>query len=162
MEPGQKRVLEFHLAFGQPAPSRFTPLRDPKILELRARLILEEALEFCAAAGVRVYTSPDHCFRIRSIEDVELVQNATLMSDDPGVFDAAMADALGDIKYVADGAAVCMGLDLEPIELAIHRANMMKLGPDGKPIVRADGKCLKPEGWKPPDIAAVLFDQVKE
>jgi predicted HAD superfamily Cof-like phosphohydrolase len=76
--------------------------------------------------------------------------------------DAAMADAIGDLKYVADGAAVCMGLDMEPVELAIHTANMAKLGPDGKPVVRSDGKCLKPEGWQPPDIASIIFAQAKE
>ena len=38
----------------------------------------------------------------------------------------------------------------------VHVSNMAKLGPDGKPIYREDGKILKPEGWQPPDIGAVL------
>lgn len=160
MEAGQKRVLEFHRAFGQLAPERYTPTRDPKVLELRCRLLLEEVLEFCAAAGVRVYnSSPDYCNRISAIDDLELVHNLT-MTDDAKIDDVAMADALGDIKYVADGAAVCSGLDLEPVEKEIHRSNMSKLRADGTPIIREDGKVLKSELYSPPDIAAVINIQI--
>lgn len=59
-----------------------------------------------------------------------------------------IADAIGDMLYVVYGAAICHGLDMEPIFEEIHRSNMEKLnGPK-----RADGKQLKPEGWQPPDI----------
>jgi predicted HAD superfamily Cof-like phosphohydrolase len=59
-----------------------------------------------------------------------------------------VADALGDMLYVVYGAAICHGLDMEPIFEEIHRSNMQKLhGPK-----RADGKQLKPDGWQPPDI----------
>lgn len=156
MEPSQKRVLEFHKAFSQPALEKFTPIRDPKLLELRCRLLLEEVLEFCAAAGVRVYNSSlDYCNRISAIGDLELVHNLT-MTDDAKIDDVEMADALGDIKYVADGAAVCMGLDLEPVEKEIHRSNMSKLDLGGKPIVREDGKCLKGPNYSPPNIAGII------
>lgn len=33
----------------------------------------------------------------------------------------------------------------------VHAANMRKLGPDGKPIYRADGKNIKPAGWVGPN-----------
>ena len=33
----------------------------------------------------------------------------------------------------------------------VHSANMRKLGPDGKPIYRADGKVIKPAGWTGPN-----------
>lgn len=162
MEPGQKRVLEFHRAFGQLAPEKFTPLRDPKVLELRCKLLLEEVLEFCAAAGVRVYnSSPDYCNRISDIGDLELVHDIIFrgagVGNEPN--DVAMADALGDIKYVNDGTAVCMGLDLEPVTAEIHRSNMSKLNVDGKPIKREDGKCLKGPNYSPPDIESVIKAQ---
>jgi predicted HAD superfamily Cof-like phosphohydrolase len=156
MESGQKRVLEFHRAFGQLAPEKLTPLRDPQVLELRCKLLLEEVLEFCAAAGVRVYmSSPDHCSRIHDMDDLELVHNSIMVNDDK-IDDIGMADALGDIKYVADGAAVCMGLDLELVEKEIHRSNMSKLQADGTPLKREDGKVLKSNLYSPPNIEGVL------
>lgn len=41
----------------------------------------------------------------------------------------------------------------------VHRSNMAKLGPDGKPLRREDGKVIKPEGWTKPDIAGELERQ---
>lgn len=67
-----------------------------------------------------------------------------------------LADALGDITYVIYGTAVTFGIDLDAVVTEIHRANMSKLGPDGKPILRSDGKVLKGPGYQPPDIAAIL------
>ena len=63
-----------------------------------------------------------------------------------------MIDALCDILYVTYGAAVAMGIDLEPFFAEVQRANMDKLGGP----IREDGKQLKPEGWKPPDIEGIL------
>lgn len=65
-------------------------------------------------------------------------------------------DALADIVYVAYGAALELGLPLDDALRVVHESNMAKLGPDGKPIVRSDGKVLKPEGWRPPNLAALL------
>jgi predicted HAD superfamily Cof-like phosphohydrolase len=68
----------------------------------------------------------------------------------------AIADAIGDLLYVVYGAAVCHGIDMEPIFEEIHRSNMQKLtGPK-----RADGKQLKPEGWRPPDIYTQVEMQI--
>jgi predicted HAD superfamily Cof-like phosphohydrolase len=36
---------------------------------------------------------------------------------------------------------------------------MLKVGEDGKVKRREDGKILKPDGWRPPDIWAVLNNQ---
>jgi len=59
-------------------------------------------------------------------------------------------DALVDICYVAMGFAVEMGYDFDEAWDRVHAANMAKLGPDGKPIYREDGKVLKPDYWEPP------------
>lgn len=58
-------------------------------------------------------------------------------------------DALGDLVYLAIGAAAECGYDLEEALRRIHAANMNKLV-DGVVNRRADGKVLKPEGWQPP------------
>lgn len=72
----------------------------------------------------------------------------------------AVADALGDIAYVLYGAALTYGIDLDAVIAEVHRSNMSKLGPDGVPLLREDGKVLKPPTFVPPDILAVLTNQV--
>ena len=71
----------------------------------------------------------------------------------------AIADALGDIVYVAYGAALTYGIDLDAVLSEIHRSNMSKLGPDGRPLMRDDGKVLKPATYSAPDIRNLLLDQ---
>jgi predicted HAD superfamily Cof-like phosphohydrolase len=70
-----------------------------------------------------------------------------------------VADALGDIVYVAYGAAVTFGIDLDAVVAEVHRANMSKLDEAGRPILRSDGKVIKSNRYRPPDIAAVLASQ---
>lgn len=67
-----------------------------------------------------------------------------------------IADALADMLYIIHGTALCYGIPLDEVFAEVHRSNMAKLGPDGKPTMRADGKVMKPEGWTPPDIAGIL------
>jgi predicted HAD superfamily Cof-like phosphohydrolase len=69
---------------------------------------------------------------------------------------AAIADALADIAYVVYGTALTYGIDLDPVLREVHRSNMSKLGRDGKPLMREDGKVLKSDRYFPPDIASVL------
>lgn len=68
----------------------------------------------------------------------------------------AIADALGDLEYVVNGMALGMGINLPAVVTEIHRSNMTKLGPDGKPIYREDGKILKGENYEPPNLEKVL------
>lgn len=155
MEPQQKRVLEFHRAFGQPAPEHFSPLRDAVLLQLRAKLILEEALEFCTAAGLApVLRIDDHD------EDI-LINKISLAEARVSPSDIDMIDALCDLSYVTYGTAVTMGLDLEQFECEVHRSNMSKLGPDGRPILRNDGKVLKGPGFSLPDIGLLLEREIE-
>jgi predicted HAD superfamily Cof-like phosphohydrolase len=68
----------------------------------------------------------------------------------------SIADALADIVYVAYGTACVYGIDLDAVLDEVHASNMTKLGADGRPVRRADGKVLKGPGYRPPNIAAVL------
>ena len=61
-------------------------------------------------------------------------------------------DGLCDLLYVVIGTAIEMGIDLEPFFDEVHRSNMDKVGGG----TRADGKTLKPAGWLPPRIQALL------
>jgi predicted HAD superfamily Cof-like phosphohydrolase len=71
----------------------------------------------------------------------------------------AIADALADIVYVAYGAAVTYGIDLDAALREVHRSNMSKLDEHGKPVYREDGKVLKSTRYTPPDISRVLLFQ---
>ncbi|MER5770788.1 pyrophosphohydrolase domain-containing protein [Streptomyces sp. NPDC001985] len=71
----------------------------------------------------------------------------------------SLAHELADVVYVAYGTALVHGIDLDAVLAEVHRANMSKLGPDGTPVRRADGKVLKGDHYQPPDVAAVLRRQ---
>ena len=69
-----------------------------------------------------------------------------------------MIDAICDILYVTYGAAVAMGIDIDPFFEEVHRSNMSKLDPVTKqPVRRADGKILKPPTYSPANIKSMLF-----
>ena len=70
-----------------------------------------------------------------------------------------VADALGDLLYVTFGAGIEFGLPMDALFEEIHRSNMTKLWPDGKPVKRADGKILKPKTYSPPNLKKVLFNK---
>ncbi|MFG2606989.1 MazG nucleotide pyrophosphohydrolase domain-containing protein [Streptomyces sp. NPDC048514] len=70
-----------------------------------------------------------------------------------------LAHELADVVYVAYGTALVHGIDLDEVIAEIHRANMSKLGPDGQVARRADGKVLKGEHYRTPDVSAVLRRQ---
>ena len=65
---------------------------------------------------------------------------------------APLAHELADLLYVVYGALETCGLDADAVFAEVHRANMSKAGGPR----RADGKLLKPPGWRPADVAAVL------
>lgn len=69
-----------------------------------------------------------------------------------------VADALGDLLYILCGTIHTHGLHhlIEEVFDEIQRSNMSKLGEDGKPIYREDGKVLKGPNYFRPDIASIL------
>src|SRR6266568_803166 len=71
-----------------------------------------------------------------------------------------IADALADIVYVVYGTALTYGIDLDAVLREVHRSNMSKLGRDGKPLIRDDGKVLKSDQYFPPDVVAALGGRV--
>lgn len=69
-----------------------------------------------------------------------------------------VADALGDMLYILCGTILEHGMQfkIEEVFEEIQRSNMSKLGLDGKPIYRADGKVLKGPDYFKPNIKAIL------
>lgn len=69
-----------------------------------------------------------------------------------------VADAVCDILYITYGTAHEYGIADRLVMLfdEVHRSNMSKMGPDGKPIFRKDGKILKPDTYSEPKLRPIL------
>ncbi|MAW64745.1 MAG: hypothetical protein CMD18_00960 [Flavobacteriales bacterium] len=69
-----------------------------------------------------------------------------------------VADALGDLMYILFGTIMKHGMQHKIVEVfeEIQRSNMSKLGKDGKPIYREDGKVLKGPNYFKPNIQTIL------
>ncbi len=120
------QVGEFHGKFG--VYTRQSPTTDipGDVKELRLRLLQEELDELKQAVGAD-----------------DLVE---------------VADALGDLLYLVFGTAHAFGMagKLKEVFEEIHRSNMSKLGPDGRPVLREDGKVMKGPGFFKPNLAPIL------
>ena len=68
----------------------------------------------------------------------------------------SIADALTDILYVTYGAGHAFGIDLDKCFAEVQRSNMSKLGKNGKPIYREDGKVMKGPNYSEPDLKNTL------
>lgn len=69
-----------------------------------------------------------------------------------------VADALGDMLYILCGTIIEHGMQhkIEEVFNEIQRSNMSKLGEDGEPIYREDGKVLKGPNYFKPNIKEIL------
>jgi predicted HAD superfamily Cof-like phosphohydrolase len=59
---------------------------------------------------------------------------------------------LADLVYVCHQMAACFGWDLQTAHNRVHASNLSKLGEDGKPIRREDGKILKGPHYYEPSL----------
>lgn len=107
----------------------------------------------------RMEVDQDKETRLKLIKDEigELVAAITkwdLASDSEEENDARkeILDAVCDSIYTLIGLSNMFGFNLDAAFYEVHRSNMSKLGPDGKPIKRADGKILKGPNFTPPDL----------
>ena len=113
-------VKDFHDTFGLNYNDSPTVDLEKKIIELRFNLMKEENDEYIEAA--------------RNNDIIEV------------------ADALGDMLYILCGTIIEHGMSdiIEDVFDEIQKSNMSKLGADGKPIYREDGKVMKgPNYFKP-------------
>ena len=119
-------VEKFHDTFG--IPNEYAPKAtiSNDLIDLRFKLMAEENEEYLEAA-----------------------KNGDLVE---------VADALGDMMYILCGTILSHGMQhkIEEVFEEIQRSNMSKLGEDGKPIYRADGKVLKGPNYFKPNIAKII------
>jgi predicted HAD superfamily Cof-like phosphohydrolase len=87
-------------------------------------------------------------FRMRLIEEEfnEVLEAAVDLPEHK----AAILKELADLAYVIYGTAEAFGWDLDEAVKRVHESNMSKLGEDGKPIYREDGKVLKGPNYREP------------
>lgn len=132
-----KRVADFMRAGDQPVRTTPTiPVAEESWLRLN--LLAEEFAEYKAARK--------RCERAQHIRDEREVRNALI----------EMADALGDMCVIIYGTAHAYGIDLSAVLDEICASNATKVV-DGRVIKRADGKVLKPDTYRAPDLRKALF-----
>lgn len=126
MKHALNSVEEFHTAFGLGIESSPKAKLDKKKLKLRYDLMAEENEEYLEAAMKN-----------------DLIE---------------VADALGDMLYILCGTILEHGMQhkIEEVFNEIQRSNMSKLGENGEPIYREDGKVLKSPNYFKPNIKEIL------
>ena len=137
-------VTQFHETYKLPIYEG-KPTLDFERLNMRMGLISEEFSELVEA----VYGE--------KAAQIVRESNVALLENDEGRRDVVeAADALADLVYVIYGMALECGIDLEAVLKEVQASNMSKLGEDGKPIYREDGKVLKGPNFFQPDIKKAL------
>lgn len=128
----ENSVREFHKAFELPLDVSSPNL---ELLQLRAKLIAEEAREV-----------QDAFFAYMWSKECGLDCDARK---------AHLAKELADLLYVVFGTSESLDIDLQSVYNRVHKSNMSKLGEDGKPLYREDGKVLKGPYYEEPDLTFV-------
>ncbi len=137
-------VRQFHEIYGLPIVTD-GPNADRERIHLRLRLVAEEFSELVTAsygraAGERI---------VAAFREAEQMDDHTRDT-------VEVADALGDLVYVIYGMALELGIPMRDVLAEIQASNLSKLGDDGKPIYREDGKVLKGSHYFRPDLRRVL------
>ncbi len=162
----QKLVKEFMEVFGQ-LPNT---LSENETYNLRLSLIQEEAAELLEAVtdveeldalvdlAYVVYGTYLH-MDIPEVDPEHLIYESEVTAQE--IFDAAMnIDAVtfdSDLDEVlALVTTYAQKYDFEGAFREVHRSNMSKLGTDGKPVKRLDGKILKGPLYSPPNLTSFV------
>lgn len=161
-------VRQFHETFKHPVAKALTP-GDAKLRRLRVALLAEELAEFAQAAGVSIRVEVSPFIVTKKLEstgygrEVHITPEALCLATE-NVDLVEMADALGDIDYVCQGANLVFGIPSGLVLANIHESNMGKLGADGEPIFDPMGKIVKGPNYTPPNIKAIFetFDPKRE
>lgn len=148
----QQRVEEFMELAKQELPNSPTE-PSVEVRLLRAKLILEEALETIQALGVAIFIEG---YRANLLYEMTTATGCHLAACDPFNMVEAV-DGCCDLSVVTIGTLSALGVADAPLIEAVDRNNLEKFGPGH--TIREDGKLVKPPGHKPPDITAELVKQ---
>jgi predicted HAD superfamily Cof-like phosphohydrolase len=118
----------------------------------------QQVIEFHEHYGVPVVTVPSfppverrNLRKSLEVEELQELHEADANNDLAGV-----ADAAADLIYVILGRCAEYGIPISTIFTEVHYSNMTKLGDDGKPVRRDDGKVIKGPNWQAPRIREIL------
>lgn len=122
--------------------------------------IVEKRKKFNKAFGLKTNTKPTSLNKHRVNLHYDLMKEELHEYLESAIDQDILgtADAIVDIFYVLTGVAAEHGM-LERLELLfneVHRSNMSKLGVDGKPVYREDGKVLKGKNFTKPNLKPIL------
>ena len=100
---------------------------------------------------------PDDYYLRYRLGKEELVEYLDACNNDDLV---EITDALADQLYILLGTMIAHGMQdiIGDVFNEVHRSNMSKLGEDGKPIYREDGKILKGPNFSSPNLSKFLSD----
>ena len=126
---------------------------------MKSSFLSDQAKEFRSKYGIR----NSHSRGTRTYQKNLIVEEFKefleaedqLYRDNPTVTAEALKE-LADLVYVCYQYAENMNWFLDEALNRVHESNMSKLGEDGKPIYREDGKVLKGPNYKPPDLSDLL------
>jgi hypothetical protein len=132
-----------------------------KDIELWFELIREELEETIEAMGadIKKDTVPSFCAVLKEFCDLQYVMCGAVITAERYAPDAEIPeDLLGGFFAVTDAMmATAGGADLQECFRRVHLSNMSKLGEDGLPVRREDGKVLKGPNYQPPDLTDVAY-----
>lgn len=116
--------------------------------------------EWCEATDITVSEKPTtiHEDRYRLRFNLMAEENVEYLEACAAGDEVEIADAIGDMLYILLGTALEHGMQdyLKKIFTEIHNSNMSKMGKDGKPIRREDGKILKGPNYFRPNIKQII------
>lgn len=140
-----KSVDKMHKSFGVPAQATMSNF-DARML--RANLILEESFEAIDALGFKpVYNFHKNEYYLAEIPFDEWTHPQPREE---------LAKELADVLVVTYGTAATFGIPLQEVFNEVMRSNMSKLGDDGKPVFRDDGKFLKGPNYVKADVHGAM------
>jgi len=144
-------VRQFNLEAGLPAPNHPEELTKNDI-QFLIKMIFEEIIELFDT----IFSENESEILIKILnQQLQERKNRKvehLLSD--------QADALGDMIYFIYNCACKKGINLTPILMEIHQANMNKKDPiTNQFLKREDGKIIKPENWQPPNVKNIILNQ---
>ena len=128
-------------------------------LSMKRTFLSEQAKEFRSKYGIknsRARTTNSYQKKLIVEEFKEFLEaDGFLFKHGNNVQEECLKE-LADLVYVCYQYAENMGWFLDEALNRVHLSNMSKLGEDGKPILREDGKVLKGPNYKPPDLSDLI------
>lgn len=122
---------------------------------------IQQVIDFYKAFGHPIETKPKYISEERVVMRHRLLDEEVVELFDAGITGdvAEVADAIADCFYILIGTAIEYGIADKLIDVfnEVHRSNMSKLGENGKPIYREDGKVLKGPNYSRPELKDILY-----